>query len=192
MIAGDKTLTGFMDVVKIRRSYRRYSDSPVEDEKLALLHDVVREATRSLGCNHTTFIFVTNKKKKNILKRAIFSGLMGKVNPWILTTSAYGFIVACGYPGKGADTEKYLAEGAMLMEILILGAAELGLATCWLGGFGEAGVKKALTLPDDVRVFAITPLGYPPDGIKISSWDYMVRNLVSKRRLPINKIVTML
>jgi nitroreductase len=44
---------------------------------------------------------------------------------------------------------------------LILQAYELGLGTCWIGAFKEDEAKKILSVPDDVRVVAMIPLGYP-------------------------------
>jgi nitroreductase len=120
---------------------------------------------------------------------------MGKVNPWILNTKAPGFVIACGRIDRAKkvnDKLIYLAETAIVMEALVLAAAEVGLATCWLGGFGEEGMKKALSLPEDERIVAVSPLGYPPEKISVSSWDYMARNLVSKRRVGIEKIATIL
>jgi nitroreductase len=35
------------------------------------------------------------------------------------------------------------------------------LGTCWIGAFKEDETKKILSVPDDVRVVAMTPLGYP-------------------------------
>jgi len=43
----------------------------------------------------------------------------------------------------------------------LLQAYELGLGTCWIGAFKEDETKKILSVPDDVRVVAMTPLGYP-------------------------------
>ena len=182
-----------MEVVKTRRSFRKYSDAPIEDEKLKYLEDVVCECASSFGFKSAFFIFVTEDEQRRKVRRAIFSGLMGKVNPWILNTKAPGFIIACGdldLAKKVDDKLIYLAEAAIVMEALVLAAAEVGLATCWLGGFGEEGVKKALSLPEDKRIVAVSPLGYPPEKIRVSSWDYMARNLVSKRRVGIKKIMT--
>jgi nitroreductase len=44
---------------------------------------------------------------------------------------------------------------------VILQAYELGLGTCWIGAFSEEEAKKILSVPDNVRVVAMTPLGYP-------------------------------
>ena len=44
---------------------------------------------------------------------------------------------------------------------MILVAQELGLGTCWIGAFDENKLKQILKIPDDIRVVAMTPLGYP-------------------------------
>ncbi len=48
-------------------------------------------------------------------------------------------------------------------EHLILAATNLGIATCWVGGFDEERVKEALGVPSEIRVVAYTPLGYPDE-----------------------------
>jgi nitroreductase len=189
----DEKPAGLMDIIKVRRSVRKYADTPVGPEEIDLLARVVREGARVLGAKSPFFLFVMDPAVKRRLSRAIFSGLFGKVNPWVLVTKAPGFIVACGRPGLAAsagDKHLYLAETAMVMELVVLAAAELGLGTCWLGGFGEDGVKKALGLDDEVRVVAVSPLGRPPENIRSGWWDYMAHNLVSRRRVDLDKIVS--
>jgi len=46
---------------------------------------------------------------------------------------------------------------------LILAARVGGLGICWIGDFKNDEVKKILTIPEDLNVVAITPLGYPKD-----------------------------
>ena len=46
------------------------------------------------------------------------------------------------------------------MEHLMLVATERGLGTCWIGWFNEDKIKKALGVPENIRVVASTPLGY--------------------------------
>ena len=50
------------------------------------------------------------------------------------------------------------------MEHLILAAADRGLGTCWIGAFDEQIAKEALGVPENVRVVASTPLGYPDES----------------------------
>jgi len=193
--AREKSLVNFMEIVRMRRSFRKFSDKPLELEKVEYLKKVLSESAQAFGFVDLSFVFVLEDGLRKRLARAIFSGLLGKVNPWVLTTKAPVFFVACGCPESKNSSEVssrpiYLAESAILMEIMILAATEIGLASCWLGGFGEDGVKKALEIPEEVRVIAISPIGYPPEKIGVTSWDYMARNLVSKRRVPLEKIVT--
>ena len=41
-----------------------------------------------------------------------------------------------------------------------MAAHELDLGTWWIAAFDEKKVKKALDIPNNVRVIAMTPLGY--------------------------------
>lgn len=50
----------------------------------------------------------------------------------------------------------------ILTDHLILTATDLGLGTCWIANFDPLALKKALNLPEDETVFALTPLGYAP------------------------------
>lgn len=192
---GKNGLKSLMDVIRIRRSFRKYTGDEIPADKIDYMKKVVLKGASTFGVESPFFIFVTKRDMKKRLRRAIFSGLMGKINPWIVTTSAFGFVVACGYPERAPvvdDKYLYLAECAILTELLVLAAAEVGIGTCWIGGFGEEGVKEALSLPDEARVVAVSPLGYPPEKIRATSWDYMARNLVSKNRKPIEEIVTVI
>ena len=45
-----------------------------------------------------------------------------------------------------------------------LEAASLGLGTCWIGAFKEQLVKDILGIPKELRVVALTPVGYPSRG----------------------------
>ncbi len=194
MSGPDKKPTSVMEIIKIRRSVRKYTDAAVRPDEIESLIRVAREGARVLGTTSPFFLFVTDPEIKRGLSRAIFSGLFGKVNPWVLTTRAPVFIVACGRPERaslvGRDKPLYLAEAAMVMELIVLAAAELGLGSCWLGGFGEQRVKEVLGLDEQTRVVAVSPLGRPPEKIRAAWWDYMVRNLVSKRRVNLTKIVS--
>ena len=50
---------------------------------------------------------------------------------------------------------------AIALDQLTLAAVAEGLGTCWIGAFDEAKVKSLLGIPKEVKVVAMTPLGYP-------------------------------
>ena len=58
----------------------------------------------------------------------------------------------------------YMLDMGIAMEHMILAATEQGLGTCWIGGqFDEEIVKRTLGVPDEIRIVALTPLGYPAE-----------------------------
>ncbi|MBN1881592.1 MAG: nitroreductase family protein [Deltaproteobacteria bacterium] len=183
-----------MDVIRIRRSVRTYVDRPIPENVYESLTTVVRSAAAAWGITNARIIIVRKPDGVKRLRRAVFSGLAGKINPWILTTRAQAFIIACGSPDPSAptgDRALYMAGASMLMEVAVLTAAEYGLGTCWLGGFGEEGVRQALSVTDDLRVVAVSPLGYPAERIQAESEQYMRENKVSLRRKHIDELMTM-
>jgi nitroreductase len=52
---------------------------------------------------------------------------------------------------------------AIVMDHLILSAADRGLGTCWIGAFDPDEARVVLGLPEGVEPMAFTPLGYPAD-----------------------------
>jgi nitroreductase len=81
----------------------------------------------------------------------------------------------------------YLVDVGISMEHLILAATDLGLGTCWIGGFDEAKVKKVLGVPENMKVVALTPVGYPTDeGLR----GKMIKRLIgSANRKSLSEIV---
>jgi nitroreductase len=62
--------------------------------------------------------------------------------------------MSCGQLAYPIDT-------AIAVDHMTLQAVEEGLGTCWIGAFDEKKVKEILAIPDNVRVVALLPVGYP-------------------------------
>jgi nitroreductase len=52
---------------------------------------------------------------------------------------------------------------AIALEHICLQAAELGLATCWIGSFDPEKVRGVLDIPDDIVIVELMAVGYPAD-----------------------------
>ncbi|MDD4690528.1 MAG: nitroreductase family protein [Eubacteriales bacterium] len=141
-----------------RRSIRKYESTPVEEEKLSKVLEAARLAPSASNLQNWKFIVV--RDENNRFKLAEAAGGQS----WV--AQAPVVIVACG-----TETDKVMLSGQHRYNInvsiavthIILEAYELGLGTCWLGMFEEDKVKKLLNIPEDVRVVAITTLGYPSE-----------------------------
>ena len=149
----------FIDVIKKRRSIRKYKSDPVQDEDIEYVLNAARLAPSAH--NYQCWKYVVVKDKKTIKKIA---SARPKSKEWI--SQAPVIIVACANPGESSHREGkdiYLVDIGISFEHLILAAKDLGLGTCWIAGFDEKTVKDAIGVPENIRVVAFTPLGYPAE-----------------------------
>jgi nitroreductase len=153
-----ETIMEFRDVIEKRYSVRAYKPDPVEDEKLQRVLDAARLAPTA--ANHQPFrlLVIHTKGREEELRRIYRAEWFGKA-PLV--------ICACAVPSQGwvrMDGKNYTeVDVAIVMDHLILAAADSGLGTCWIGAFDEKAARDALGLPDDVEPVAFTPLGYAAD-----------------------------
>jgi len=149
----------FIDVVKSRRSVRKFSEQDVEDKKIKHILECARLAPS--WANKQCWSFVVVRDKDNI---KLLSTSGGIVNNWL--QKAPIIIVACGDPklsGVRDNLQYFMVDVAIAMEHLVLAAANLGLGSCWIGAFDENKIKETLKIPNNIRVVAITPIGYPAE-----------------------------
>lgn len=151
-----------MDVltaIQGRRSIRKYSGRPVEDEKLQKVLEAGRLSPSASNLQNWKFIVVRDPEKIRKLAEAAYSQPFVGQAPVILA--------ACG-----TDTEsvmkcgqhRYTIDLSIATAYMILEAHEQGLGTCWLGRFDENMVKTILDIPEEVRVVAVTTLGYADES----------------------------
>ena len=150
-----------MDVAKAireRRSVRAYRDVAVEEEKLALVLEAGRLSPSARNRQEWKFIVVRERETLEKLAAAATHGrFMAQAPLAIVACATEGeYHMSCGQLAGSVDT-------SIAMAYMILQAQELGLGTCWLGGFSEQAVKEILGVPAGARVVAITPLGYPAE-----------------------------
>jgi len=148
-----------MEVIRKRRSIRRYKPDPVPEEDIKYILEAARLAPSFANTQCWHFVVVTDEHVKKEVAQA------GNGNRWIARAPV--IIVACADPaGPGArdDIPNYLVDMGIAIEHLILAATERGLGTCWIGWFDESKVKEALGVPENIRVVASTPLGYPDEA----------------------------
>lgn len=149
-----------MDVLKAiqtRRSIRQYEKGkPVEDDKLKKVLEAGRLAPSASNLQDWKFVVVQDPET--------LEKLVDACNGQAFVAEATAFIAACGTNPESimsCGQPKHTVDLSIATAYMILEAAELGLGTCWLGSFNERKVRRLLNIPDDVRVVAVTPLGYP-------------------------------
>ena len=82
----------------------------------------------------------------------------------------------------------YLVDVGISMQQLVLAATDLELGTCWIGAFDETKIKKTLEIPENIKVVAMTPVGYPSDKEGLGS--KLIKTMVGGgKRKPLAEIV---
>jgi nitroreductase len=115
--------------------------------------------------------------------------LAGTLRAWLKQAPVVA--VACADPkGSGSHDgmDYYLIDVGISMQQLILAATNFGFGTCWIGSFDEAKIKKTLGVPDNVKVVAMTPIGYPAE--KEGVGNKLIKTLIgSDKRKPLEDMV---
>jgi len=149
---------GVFESIKRRRSIRNYQSRPVDNKKVLRVLEAARLAPSATNRQPWSFIVVKNPKVKESLRSSYNKD-------WFI--SAPIIIVACANPDAAwvrKDGEKYwMVDVSIAMQNLVLTAQEEGLGTCWIGAFREEEAKKILGIPSNIRVVAMTPLGFPAE-----------------------------
>lgn len=144
-----------------RVSIRKYQDRPIEEEKITAILKAAMQAPSARNQQPWEFYVVTNKEVLKKLSEASAYAGMTKDAP-VAIVSAYR--KNCAVP------EYAQIDLSIAMENLWLETASQGLGGVWLGIAPiEERMKKVeeiLSMPDDLRAFAIFPLGYPAEERK--------------------------
>lgn len=149
----------FADVIKARRAVRRYSERPVEQDKIAYILECARLAPSWANTQCWHFVVVRDAATVGRVAEATIA-----LNRWLRNFPV--MIVACGDTTKSGShhgVDYWAVDVAIAMEHAVLAAADVGLGTCWMGVFDEDRVRSILGIPSHVKVLAISPLGYPGD-----------------------------
>lgn len=148
-----------IEAIRKRRSIRRYEEKDVSDEQVRELLEVARYAPSWANKQGWQLMVIRD------------AGIRGKVAAVIegnpaskAVAQAPVLLVVCMDPtasGVQKGKEYYMTDAGILMDHIMLEAAEMGLGTVFVGFYDEDGVGEVLGVPDEYRIVAMTPLGYP-------------------------------
>lgn len=158
------------EAVRTRRSVRKYSDKPVEDEKLQAVLEAVRLAPSWANMQCWRMVVVKDKSVKEKISElsfveSYFSPKGYKANPSKKALAdAPVVIVLCADPAQSGairGQDYYLTDCGIAAENLMLAARAEGLGSVFVGIYEEEKLKQALNIPASIRIAGLFPLGYP-------------------------------
>jgi len=153
----------FYEVIEKRKSVRKYKPTKIPENILKRILEAGRIAPSAKNIQPWKFIVITDPEiKKEIAEASRGQHFMAEAD-----------VIICGcalekiaWGRMGGYMSSFAVDLTIAMDHMILAAANEGLGTCWIGAFEEKKVKEILNVPDDVRVVALTPVGYPAEDPK--------------------------
>ena len=149
-----------LEAIKKRYSCRAYADKPIEKQKLDQVFEAARLAPSAKNLQDWRFVVVTDEKiKQDVAVAANEQMFIAQAGAIIIACSNADYVMRCGQKIGPIDI-------AIALEHIALQAAELDLATCWIGSFFPEKVRAVVGIPDDIEVIELMSLGYPADKAK--------------------------
>jgi nitroreductase len=149
----------FFKIVEDRRSMRKYSDKPVEEEKLHKILEIANKAPSAGNLQGYEIYVVRKLEQRQALVKAAWDQDFLAEAPVVL--------IFCSNPSRSET--KYGDRGATLYSVQDatiactysqLAAKAQGLDSVWVGAFDEAAVSEVARLPSHLRPVVLLPIGY--------------------------------
>ncbi len=158
-------MNSFFDLLKSRRSIRKYKATAVESDKIQKITTAALMSPSSKRSNPWEFIVVQDKETLIKLSQSRQHG------SHFLADAPLGIVVT-------ADTNKsdvWMEDASIAAIIMQLQVLELGLGSCWIQLYGrkkeddifsETYVRNLLSIPEHFAVLCILSIGYPDEERK--------------------------
>jgi nitroreductase len=150
----------FTDVLLKRESIRNYDPArPIAPEVLEKILEAGRLAPSAANYQPWEFWLISSPE------------MLEKVKPcysrqWL--ADAPHILVVTGDLEQAWEREdgfnSLQTDLAIAMHQMVLAATNEGVGSCWVTNFKPTVLREALGLKDSMKVFGITPLGYPREG----------------------------
>jgi nitroreductase len=161
----DNLPTRFLELVRSRRSVRRYLDKPVEREKILACLEAARLAPSAENVQPWRFLVIDDPELKDRFAAAAFSGIysfsrFAAKAPVLVLMLARPDLLANRIGRQIQEISFYLIDVGIAGEHFALQAEELGLGTCWIGWFNARRTRRFFAIPRPYKVVCLMALGY--------------------------------
>jgi len=157
--------SGFFQVVKDRRSIRKYKDIEIPDADITTMIDAARLAPSTNNSQPWQYLIV--KQPETIKLLSLVAGNQRFI------ADAKAVIMALANKASSCcpnNTSMWHVQDTMIAtEHIVLAATALGYGSCWVAMLDSRHtedikvVKSALHIPDNVDIVALVTLGVPAD-----------------------------
>jgi len=181
-----------LEVIRNRRSIRKYKPDPVPSELITQVLEAARRAPSGTNAQPWKFIVVRSSERREALCQAAYGQPMIREAPVVVAALGdrqvfkhwprrakelvdVGAVDAALLEKVGKryrsrvrqpeDVDRTILGSCMIaIDHLTLAAASLGLGTCWAMAMDPDEVARALELPAHLFPIALVPLGYAAES----------------------------
>ena len=162
----------FCDVVKERRSVRKFQNRPIPDSEIKTLIDLARRAPSSMNGQPWHFVILRNDHSKAALAeiKNQFCPPEKKAFQADFMRTAALIMVICVERARSYGRE--VENGVLAASTIMLAARSLGLGSVYMSAYlteepllSEA-IRNELGIPDTFMPVSILPIGYPDETPK--------------------------
>ena len=147
-----------LELLKSRRSIRKYKDTPIEKDKIDKIIKSALLAPSSMNKKPVELIVVNEKSTLEKLEKCKNRGTLA------LKTSPVAIVVI----GDSLTSDVWIEDASIASTLIQLEAESLGLGSCWIqmrsrqgeNDDSEKEVRNVLNIPDNYGVLSIIALGY--------------------------------
>lgn len=146
-------MTDALELLKGRRSIRKYKSIPVEAEKLEKCLEAARWAPSASNMQPWEFLIVTDQKTRDKL---------AEIHPYGKYVAASP-VVFIPLTNPQVHAKYHQSDTALATLQFMIEAHSLNLGTCWAGVIGtdfEPKIKELLKIPTHLNVLALVAVGY--------------------------------
>ena len=154
-----------LELIKSRQSDRKYSDKPVEKEKLDRIIEAGRMAPSANNSQPWRFIVITESELLGKVAEAASEKILG-MNIFVAQAPVLIMVIrekpdfSTKVAGKIKKRDYSLIDIGIASENMCLQARAEGIGSCMIGWFDESMLKKHFAIPKSKRVELIITLGY--------------------------------
>lgn len=158
-----------LEVIKGRRSIRRYEDKDVPIELINKIIEAGIWAPSSNHCEPCEFIVIREKETREQLS---------EISPWS-EFIADAPVSICVLSNKSSSC--VIMDGSIAVMNMLLEIHSLGLGSCWVDTkYNEKMVRDVLKIPDNYEVITVIPVGYPAESP--TSWRKSIKDCTYQER----------
>jgi nitroreductase len=152
----EKKMNDALNLLKTRRSIRKYKDQKVEEEKIQKCLEAARWAPSASNKQPWEFLIVTDEQIRKKLS---------EIHPYA-SFVAESPVVFIPLTNPEVHVKYHMSDTALATLQYMIEAHSLGLGTCWAGVIGssiEAEIKDLLGIPENLNILGLVATGYPDE-----------------------------